>query len=287
MVDFIANERATSIRYPSTANLMIDSADRPTNYYSSPWDFQITKNNSIMNGFFTRIGTTEVVLEWCEPNIYTDGSNNSIVVDISGATGLAFSQAIVLPEGFYTLEECIDQIVIELNDLSGTTGSVFTAFNQLNGQVVISSTTAQINISIDTGLSERLDLPVTGLIPQLTVTQCADLRKYRYLDFTSSQLTYNQEVKDNSTANIQRDVLCRWYMAWDTEPVYDTYGYPILMGYRKFVVRRLFNPPKQIKWSANQPLGNIAFQVYGNDQQVVSAAGIESNFLMTLQISEV
>jgi len=61
-------EKAVTIRYPATANLMIDSSDRNTTRNPSAWDFQITKNQSIQNGFFTRVGTTEVVLEWCEPN---------------------------------------------------------------------------------------------------------------------------------------------------------------------------------------------------------------------------
>jgi hypothetical protein len=75
-------------------------------------------------------------------------------------------------------------------------------------------------------------------------------------------------------------------MAWDVEPQYDAYGFPILMGYKKFVVRRLFNPPKQIRWTNNQPLGNIAFQVYDDTGSLLTASAEENNWLMTLQFSE-
>ena len=293
MVDFIPNERATPIRYPSTANLMIDSADR-TSFYSSPWNFQISKNNSIMNGFFTRIGTTEVVLEWCEPNIYADGSNNTLVLDISGNTGAVSNYPIVLQEGFYTVAEALNQIVNEINDLSGTTGSTFQIAQQFGETFIVGSSVplGEIGVSMggETGLSVRLDITPTGLAPSMAIGVCVDLRRYRYLDFVSSQLTYNQDLKDNSTAPFARDVLCRWYMAWDNPPTLDAYGYPILMGYTTFVVRRLYNPPKQIKWDARQPLGNMAFEVYGNDGKLLPPPAIlydKSNWLMTLQFSEV
>ena len=59
------------------------------------------------------------------------------------------------------------------------------------------------------------------------------------------------------------------------------------MGYTRFVRRRLYNPPKQIKWQPNQPMGNLSFQVYGDDGDLVTADLLDSNWLMTLQLSEV
>jgi hypothetical protein len=68
------------------------------------------------------------------------------------------------------------------------------------------------------------------------------------------------------------------------------------MGYSAFQVRRIFSPPKQIRWEPNLPVGNLAFQVYGNrsggesellDFALISNAGGNINWLMTLQVSEV
>ena len=280
-------ENTVTIRQPATANLMIDSADRKS-FDPSPWDFQISKANAIMNGFFTRVGTTEVVLEWCIPNIEL-GVTNNIIVDISGATVVNTALEIAVSEGFYTVEDMLNALVADLNT-TNTAGCVFSVTN-LGGFVYIDCSGGKWRINTATPLSGTLfssaQNPTVYSADHL-ISECADLRTYRYLDFVSSQLTYNQDLKDNSTANFNRDVLCRWYMAWDVEPQYDAYGFPILMGYKKFVLRRLFNPPKQIKWSNSQPLGNISFQVYDNTGallQNASGTGV-SNWLMTLQFSE-
>ena len=109
-----------------------------------------------------------------------------------------------------------------------------------------------------------------------------------YLDFTSQQLTYNQDLKDSTTNLIVRDVLCRWYMASSNEnQVYDKYGYALSMGYKPFKARRTFSPPKQIRWSNNQPVGQLSFQVYDNNNELANyGLGGGYNWYMTLQVSE-
>ena len=101
----------------------------------------------------------------------------------------------------------------------------------------------------------------------------------------SNQLTNNQSVKDASTAANVRDVLVRWYFDYDNQTPTDEYGYPILMGYSPFYLRRLYNPPKQIQWQSNIPVGNLSFQLYNNNGLLQSVVP-ETQFLMTLQISE-
>ena len=278
----MSGEQTITFRQPATANLMIDSRDRVEAQYLRPWNFQITKKQSIQNGFFTRIGTTEVVLEWIEPNISSDLSNNFLSVDISGATGVLNDHIVSLPSGFYTVKQVLDSLVIELNDLSGTTGSTFS--------VVASGTTygIQINTGVwtvnDTVLNNFLTL-LSNVSTSLNVPLSPNLQSVRYLDFVSSQLTYNQNLKDNSTNSNNRDVLCRWYFADDVPEAVDAYGFPIYMGYRPFMRRRLFNPPKQINWSSQQPIGNIAFEVYADNGVLVQTYN-GSDWLMTLQLSE-
>lgn len=278
-------ENAVTIRQPATANLMLDSLDRNINNDPSCWNYQITKTNSIMNGFFTRVATTEVVLEWCYENIQAAEKNNTIVVNITGLSGNVTNQTITLLSGFYTVAQCLDTIARKMTDLSGTTGSAFTVV-QLNGQTGIQISSGTWNLASETILSGDLGLFPDTAAKTNYIGDCPDLRAVRYLDFVSSQLTYNQDLKDNSTQFINRDVLCRWYMAWDEAPVLDKYGFPIYMGYTEFRARRLFNPPKQIRWSNNQPLGNIAFSVYAPDGTLMPVYDTVSNWLMTLQFSE-
>ena len=283
-------EKGFVARPPSTANLMVDSADRPNPTTTTPYDFQITRQQSIMNGFFTRIATTEVVLEWCEVNV--DGT---LTFDISGASSR--QNVNVLGAGLvgnFTMEALMDEVVNQYNSLPtgtstntrpvGTTISVaqiggYYAFDISGGQGRVISTPLAVKMGLD------LD---TTLNPEILISGCVDLRPYRYIDFVCNQLTYPQNLKDATTQTLSRDVLCRWYFAEDTSENLDGYGFPILQGYLPFVRRRIFNPPKYIKWDNNLPVGNLNFQVYADNGNIVEATGSpnESEWLMTLQVSE-
>jgi hypothetical protein len=310
MVDYVPIEKGVTIRQPSTANLMISSMDRqdvingapvltpignPTyTLYPSPWDFQITKTNSIMNGYFTRVATTEVVLEWFVPNISPNLKNRDFTVVIAGT-----SYTVTIAIGFYTVAQALDQIVGALNAKSGISGvytfSIANGYNASNISrvalkcVTVASVAQNFTIT-ETVLSDLLDFAPSGVAASLQSIFAPDLRPYRYIDFTSSQLTYAQDLKDGSTNTQDRNVLCRWYFDFDNFTATDTYGFPILMGYQPFTLRRIFNPPKQIRWEPNLPIGNLSFQVvdeYG--QVIVSQANqrLDSQWLMTLQVSEV
>jgi len=310
MVDYVPTEKGTTIRQPSTANLMISSMDRqdvvngvpvltaignPTyTTYPSPWDFQITKTNSIMNGYFTRVATTEVVLEWFVPNISSTLNNRTFSVKITGTT-----YTITLVPGFYTVAQALDQIVSQLNATAGISGVyTFSISNGYNGTsvprvalkcVTVASVAQNFSIT-ETVLSDLLDFSPGGSASSLQGIFAPDIRPYRYIDFTSSQLTYAQDLKDGSTNTQDRNVLCRWYFDFDNYTATDSYGFPILMGYQPFTLRRIFNPPKQIRWEPNLPIGNLSFQVvdeYGATIIGQANQRLDSQWLMTLQVSEV
>jgi hypothetical protein len=277
-------DKAVTIRYPSTANLMIDSADRNINIFQNPYNFQITKSQSIMNGFFTRIGTTEVVLEWCQDNVVS----TDLTFDISGV-----QHDVTVVGGTYTVADVLETIVAGLNALAipGYTFSI----QSNNGYVYIYTGNPNRDIEYISSdpptLGQQLGLIDGVAAPEINIA-CPDLRPYRYIDFTCSQLTYAQDLKDTSTQNYNRDVLCRWYFADDTPEQLDAYGFPILMGYTRFCRRRIFNPPKQIKWDNNLPVGNLEFQVFDQDGNLLPTPiglgdeQLKNNWLMTLQLSE-
>ncbi len=272
------------IRVPAVANLMIDSADRVGGLTTTPWDFLISKNQSLFNGFFTRIGATEVVLEWNNPNIIS-GENNTIQFTVSGSTVVN----ITIPEQFATVEQLLDLFCTKCNAV--TTANRFVVANS-NGLYGMSDTLGSpITIGTVPGGSDALEtqLGLQGSGTSFIYPEDADLRSYRYLDFVSSQLTYNQNLKDSTSSLVDQNVLVRWYMAYDTPTPTDAYGFPILMGYEPFVLRRLYNPPKQIAWENNMPIGQLSFQVIGTGLaggQIIPTFSPLSNWLMTLQISE-
>jgi hypothetical protein len=285
MVDYTPSEKGMTIRQPSTANLMIDSADRDTTPYPLCWNFTIQKRQSILNGFFTRIATTEVVLDWAEPNInFQDGTSvllSDFSLDISGVT-----YNYDLPIGFYTVADLATGLSAGTPVPAYPANTVLTV-GGFNGLLLFAATIGGASRSVvinPTALTEKY---FSGVLPfgNNTIVLNVDLRPTKFLDFVSNDLTYNQDLKDGSTSTIERNVLCRWYFDWDNPPTYDAIGFPILMGYRNFTLRRLFNPPKQIQWSPNMPLGNLSFQVYGDNGEQ-AGGGVITDWRMTLQISE-
>lgn len=271
-------EKAVTIRMPSTANLMIDSSDRDEARYPSPFDFQINKPQNTQTGFFTRIGVTEVVLTWLEPNLF----DQEIQIDVSGVS-VRSTQTIT-----FTNFGNVSQVLDAIADISGYNGVGF-AVEETAGIYGIRSTNGQFKI-LPTPLATSLGiqtLPI--LLPLAQLTGQPDLRAWYYIDITSSSLTYAQDLKDNSTAPIEKDVLCRWYFSEDVPENVDKYGFPILMGYQAFSRRRIYNPPKQIKWDSNLPLGNLKFEVYDESGELLESVfpnDPTTEFYMTLQLSE-
>ena len=277
MVDYMPAEKGVAIRMPSVANLMVDSEDRTTTY-PKPWQFQITKSQALLNGYFTRVAATEVVLDWFEPNIIT-GYNDEFEIEV---TATSTSYTATISQGSYTIEQALDAIVVGLNAAgTGLTWSI----SGIGANCVLEATGAFTITS--TALS--LALAFNSAAPSATSSFLfgPDLRPTRYLDFMSSDLTYNQNVKDGTTNQYDNNVLCRWYFAWDNPPVLDAYGFPILMGYTEFCCRRLFSPAKQIKWEPNMPIGNLNFKVVDDQNELPEYASPSTSWQMTLQLSEV
>ena len=309
-MNFTPSEKASTFRQPSTANLMIDSDDRAFQssdiLETSPWRYQITRSNSIVNGFFTRVGLTELVVNWDIPNISSKFNNNVLIVDVSGASPNG-AQTITLPNGFYTAKKAIDCIVLALN-AAYATPSLFSVVQDCSGVGIDVSGARQWRAFMAIPLAEQLfqnDLADTGslLYRKTQYLPSPDLRTVKYLDFVSSKLTYCQDVKDTSTVPLTQDVLQRWYMSWDDQNNLDAYGFPIYQGYTPFSSRKVFNPPKQIKFDTSIPVGNLDFEVfarfspafyavaplvqgYGSLADIYTVVPDSSSWLMSLQLSE-
>jgi hypothetical protein len=282
-----------TIRYPATANLLIDSEDR-TN--GSSGNFSLVRNNSILNGFFNRIGTTEVVLNWTVPNIATSYNNSLQGIDVSGV-GVSSYQ---IPDGSYTVQEAISTWIALVNAAApgGNVLSVASAgvICTITGSVAFRFPVAGGFLG-DIGFSQGGAYSLTQSCTTTTSFNLAlnvGLPAYKFIDFVCPQLTINQDLKDGSTNLRTPDVLCRFYFAFDTDtPIVDGLGFPIYFGMKPQTVRRIFSPPKQIMWNNTQPLGNLTFQVYGvvadgpnENVNPVLLENLDFEWMMTLQASE-
>ncbi len=302
---------ATTIRQPSTSLLTIDSADRfadqinrraiqgysprsglpqPLNY--SAYNFTISKNESIMNGFFTRLAVTEVVFPWSIPNINIQ--TNTMFVDVEDACGNITTTSLVLEDGFYTPAQLATAIQLYVRTLPGL-GAFTIQYSAKPFTNCFSYDTDASGISIgfrpvpytssiynnNTQILQLFDLlgfaDARNTEPQLRQIGNPTLCQFtRYIDIVCPQLTYNQSLKDTSSQRTVRDALCRVYLgnSDDTDtlnPDDPNYSPP---GCSPTVIYRNFSTPKQIQWSPNQPVpGYLTFQVYDDNGVLLSESG--------------
>ena len=304
MVDFIPAEKASAIRQPSTANFLIDSYDGVGNTETAG-NFQITKKQSLLNGFFTRLGATELALEWNVPNVISDLSYNSVFLDVSGSS--LVTPTVTVPVGNYTAAEYLQTFVALYNALpSVTRAGTSLAITTTGGLYTLAMTGGAFKFPAATNTGKSISyffpvsLPAAARVTSITrntsslnpgtaggnISRFGGTRPPKYLDFVCSELTYNQALKDASTGSDDRDVIVRFYMAYTNDAnQQDALGFPILMGYKPFYIRREFNPPKQIRWTANQPIGNLRFQVYDDLGNLYDNLGFD--WKITIQVSEV
>jgi len=328
--DTNARQSAMTIRQPSTALLTIDSEDRYTNYIdasnnpSSPYNFTIRKTESLMPGFITRVGISEIVFPWTIPNINV--KTNQILFSYSLSGDPVVTKVLKLTQGFYTPSELATEISTLVDNLPGNPLPSF----------VFQYATGQFSDSFDSPVFEYLSgtpydkvafspLPyntpaypynsnskqlfnLLGLSSRNTQLLLGDYSNYtlcqaiRYVDIVCNQLTNSQAQKDQTSQTIARDMLCRIYV--DSAPGLqstikaseDIFCPP---GCAPTTIYHNYTVPKQIQWIPNQNIpGYLQFQVYDDtgdllDYSIQGASGKPgdlpsqiSDWSMTMLVSE-
>lgn len=327
---------AITTRPTASANFYVDSLDKPDG--ANAGDFIINKNQSLFNGYFNRLAVNEVVMDWGIPNVSKYWANNFVTVytNVAGVVGGPFTAT--LTDGFYTADQALSEVVRQLNLVSGPT--VFSigltnnivALGATNPYVVYWDTTETVlpavgpypsttyypGKALSRALFSRGQL-YTGTLPPAAGSITQSLYEIssplilgtQYVDIVSQQLTYNQELKDATTAPVVRDVLYRFYLAWDNETSYDQElvsagppaqfinTFPVYQGYRPFLQRRELSYPKQIRWSPEQPIGQVSFQAYDDEGRIINVnnfpstnvsglftGGANFNFKLSMLLSE-
>lgn len=326
-------DSAITQRPTSTALLAIDSEDRYKTYlqysqatltnggYKSPYDFVIEKNESLMNGFFTRLGLTEVNFPWIVPNV---NKRTQRITFVYGAGGPLSINTITLRSGFRTpaqlaidLQTAIRAIdPINLAAFTITYGIFTNGTASVESQVPIfefKSNNPLVNFtfarmqynstSYPYGPENKQLFDLLGLDEDATLigsdyihggaTFCQAIR---YIDIVCSQLVNNQALKDTMSQTITRDSLCRLYIESPSTPSNVPCNSATFcpVGCAPFQLYKDFNTPKQINWLPNQPIaGSLRFQVYDDGGVLLSEALGEENtalnkidWSMTLLVSE-
>ncbi len=107
-------DQGVTVRPASSSLFCISSADRyktiedRRNTPTSPYRFTITKNESLLNGFMSRLALTEVKFSWGIANVLVSAGTNTIQIT-SGPT----TDVITLPEGFYSITKHTAEQLVE------------------------------------------------------------------------------------------------------------------------------------------------------------------------------
>jgi hypothetical protein len=320
--DTNARQPAMPIRAPSTALLTVDSEDRFQDYTAarntflgSPYSYTITKSESLMSGFFTRIGLTELVLPWTIPNINRKTDQIQVVTQVG--VGAPVTTVITLPQGFNTpsqlatlLNAKIQPILATFSIVYGTTGVGGTL--SLTPNFTYSSGAPGTNVSFlpmvpnsaaypfppnTKQLFDILGFYSANSIPLANNTGGTTFCQFtRYVDVVCNQLTNAQALKDASTQTVVRDSICRFYLSSDgsnqtTVPCNAAAFSPPCCTPGTFY--RQYALPKQIQWVPNQNIpGYLRFDLYDDVGNLLSESDPFGNtnrtdWSMTLQVSEV
>lgn len=288
-------DRAVTVRPSSTAVFAVDSDDRYKTYNERrnsptyPFSFSITKNESLFNGFFSRIAVTELRMYWTLPNISSAWGNNQIQVAwLAGGVPPPAGAVITMPTAFYTIQDFCDVFQAQLRAIAGNPLPNVTVTRAEDGSIVVqtnTATTIQFGPLVNSvaqantrQLFDMLNFPPPTAYSAVVLSGIPNMKPTDFVDIVSPQLTYNQDLKDGTSAPTTRDVLCRIYLddkagplapptfTSTTAPPYDLV--PSFVngnnqnGILPFVLYRQFTQPKQILWNKAQPLGNLTFQMY-------------------------
>jgi hypothetical protein len=269
------------------AQLLIDSLDRyrtsapPTDASgiyvmpstSSAWNLQLGGN--ALNGYFTRIGVTQINFQWNLPNIIA-GYNNAFSIRYS-STGVApyTDLQITLGQGFYTPATLAAEIDSQLTTETGSPWVVsyndggYFDIQAPAGWAFIMKPPANSN-AIDALIERRCretlgfsnyPLPTDAPANRFTFGVPSMLAT-RFIDIVSDTLTKYSRAADNTSLPSSRTtgVICRVYPAMVNQVI------PIAatscVGDSPFNVFIDFNNPKFMSWNPDEAIANVDFKLY-------------------------
>jgi hypothetical protein len=251
---------------------------------SSPYNFTINTPQPFISGFFTRVALTEINFPYAIPNI--NYFSKTIGVQFSKRGAAPVRTELTLPEGWYEFADIATALTTVMQEEVDDTLSVVYEDYVFYAECEPTSSffiypVYQDNFPFQRGLYEMMGW-YSAAGAEFGATDAArsgppSLLFTRYIDFVCDNLTSVQDVKDSSTSQRNKNVLCRLYFDAPSATGIDPTKQ---FGAAPFSIYRDFNTPKQIKWEQSLPIGSLTFQVY-NDSGYLLSAQLPYNNLFT------
>jgi len=299
------------LRQPAIALFTVDSEDRYTldadgfRTDNTPINnFIISKPQSLINGYFTRVALTEINFPWAIPNVNPRNNNLKVFDGLQRWTA-------VIPTGFYEPTDLAAAMQTAMNAAAAAAGSprTFTCVYNAASQSFTFESPGANNFQIEPCVNSILyTIGFTGILtdPAGIATfgykitgGYAPMLYTPYFDIVSNQLTKKQNVSDSGSSLVSgRSLLCRVYLTKDGTVPTSTDEAQIL-GCRPFTIHREFQNPKQIFWDTQEFINIIDLTLLDADSKVlyeepqgeVAAGVVElgsggTNWQMTFQVTE-
>jgi hypothetical protein len=272
-------------RVPSTAILAVNSIDRYPDslppdslaLYSSPYDFTINAPQPFISGFFTRAALSEVNFPMFLTNINV--FSQKMYIWYKKGNGALTQYLITIPVGFYDYDDIASELqqsvrtAVNVNDFDVTYVDYQYAADCNAADRFFFAPYYLPSFPFQRGLYEMMNWSTsayaadgkalltnyTSGVPSLLFT--------KYVDIVCDSLTSVQDVKDSSTSQRNKNVLCRLYFDSESSTFLDP---DKSFGASPFRIYRDYNTPKQVKWEQTLPIGSLRFQVYNDCGYILS-----------------
>ena len=290
-------------RPPASAHLLIDSLDRYDNLRDVALknpdipgnDFTVSKKNALLYGYFTRLGITQIQLQYRAPTIipnindqfviYASAGQNYYTVDLSG--------------GYYTAASLAAAVQAAVLAIPTTPFPAFTCtYTAATGSFVMTCPTVNFSLAVETGAPytdaqakvwQRTFNTLGGTYSNIQLFSAntqqlgtPQLLYTRWVDIVSDRLTKFQRVKDADTLLTNKtNIVARVYL---TAP--NTRVDPSVSG-GPFDLTWDPNTPKHIKWSPNEAVHELDFRLYDEYGELLYwSPRADTEFQITIVASE-
>ena len=262
-------------------------------------NFQVGGFGALIYGYIKKIVVSQTQLEYNVPTVIPGSNDRFFIVAYNTDTGISSNVLIELPYGYYTPEELapVIQMLLSASSLpigitvsySAAGGSYSFEPNLAPGQnfyIYFPNITQIKTLLVILGFQETayvnilkcyklLGMDVINSNPRATQTSNVQINFLYtpYVDIFSTALTKYQKVKDNTTnASSDSTLVARIFLSGEGTPqntggeeipisgyIQTSNFYPL--GSRPFVVVQDANSPKVIRWSKDETVYALDFQL--------------------------
>lgn len=290
-------------RPPASAHLLIDSLDRydtirdvalknPNNPGNN---FTVSKKVALLYGYFTRLGITQIQLQYRVPTIVAGVNDTFLIYDSDNQD----YYPVTLTPGYYTAALLAAAVQAEVLALPGTPFPAFTCtYSPALGGLGMACPTVNFSLATESGapatetqlrIWERTFNTLGGSIlntqqyaGNAQVTNTPQLLYTRWIDIVSDRLTKFQRVKDADTLLTNKtNIVARVYLtAPNTRVDPSASGGPFDLTWDP-------NTAKHIKWSPNEAVHELDFRLYDEYGELLYwAPDADTEFQLTIVASE-